>query len=81
MSDDARCKKHFIAYCPDLSETCPYCRIAELERALDAALDQCRQHSEAYEKRIAELEAELRHEKLFSDQLIAELEGYVAKDL
>jgi len=31
-------------------------RIAELERALDAALDQCRQHSEAYERLIAELE-------------------------
>ena len=31
MSNNAHCKLHFINYCPELSATCPYCRLAELE--------------------------------------------------
>ena len=36
MSDfDAYCKQHFISYCRELSDCCPYCRIAELEGKLE----------------------------------------------
>ena len=34
MSELAYCKTHYISYCPELSATCPYCRIEKLEQTL-----------------------------------------------
>ena len=54
---DAYCKEHYISYCPELSKTCPYCRIKELEARLDNPV--LLSDWQKMEKRIKELEARL----------------------